>query len=372
MLKISKRYWVIQMRYGMLLCINVIAACLLIQISFGQEDDYLGGGYVASPEGSDRWKTMEPGIAGMVRWLDMPVTSYPWYSSDVSFYRHAVPGTAFTPFREYYIIVGEPIVGGIVSNPVKFDIRQGTPYSVFYGAGQGLPYTQYASLMPSKANDLWFQGLMNWTQYLACPVGTTLQLVARVPVEGSGGFYEIVQNNTTSLNYRTYQFFQGYNTMDYTADQIGRHMLYFVVNNQPSNVVIADVFSQEPTTEPQTYAETITQPATMQPAGYMLPAGYMPPQTSIPQQAAAYSGDTPVTIQSQKMRGYEVFLDGSYIGREGTGGDVMDGVFDFTVVGGTSHNIRVFDGQFNYPNSMYFERRVHKIIYVEPATAAYM
>jgi hypothetical protein len=364
MLKISKRYGVKRMRYKrMLLCTMAIAVCLLAQIAFGQED-YLGGGYVGS---SDRWKTMEPGIAGMVRWLDMPVTSYPWYSSDVSFYRQAVPGTTFTPFREYYAVIGEPIVGGIVSNPVKLNIAQETPYSVFYGAGQGLPYPQYASLMPTKANDLWFQGVINWTQYLACPVGTTLQLVARVPVGGIGGFYEIVQNNTTSLNYRTYQFFQGYNSMDYAANQIGRHMLYFVVNNQPSNVVIADVFAEESSTEPQTYTET-----SIPPAGYMPPASYMLPPTSMQPQAAASGGDTPVSIRSEGMRGYQVFLDGYLIGTEGTGGDVPDGIFDFQVVGGTSHNIRVYDGQFNYPKSMYFEKGVLKIIYVEPGAALYI
>jgi hypothetical protein len=30
--------------------------------------------------------------------------------------------------------------------------------------------------------------------------------------------------------------------MSFDADQAGRHMLYFVINNQPSNVVIVDVF----------------------------------------------------------------------------------------------------------------------------------
>jgi len=32
--------------------------------------------------------------------------------------------------------------------------------------------------------------------------------------------------------------------MNFNADQVGRHMLYFVVNSQPSNIVIVDVFSQ--------------------------------------------------------------------------------------------------------------------------------
>jgi len=34
--------------------------------------------------------------------------------------------------------------------------------------------------------------------------------------------------------------------MNFYADQVGRHTLYFVVNNQPSNVVVVDVFAQAP------------------------------------------------------------------------------------------------------------------------------
>jgi hypothetical protein len=33
--------------------------------------------------------------------------------------------------------------------------------------------------------------------------------------------------------------------MNFKADQAGRHMLYFIVDSQPSNVVIVDVFAQE-------------------------------------------------------------------------------------------------------------------------------
>jgi hypothetical protein len=54
----------------------------------------------------------------------------------------------------------------------------------------------------------------------------------------------MTQTNTTSPKYSTYQFNPGYNTMNFYADQVGRHTLYFVVNNQPSNVVVVDVFAQ--------------------------------------------------------------------------------------------------------------------------------
>jgi len=90
------------------------------------------------------------------------------------------------------------------------------------------------------------------------------------------------------------------------------------------------------------------------------------------QSFAATTGDSTATIVSQGMRGYQVFLDGNYIGTEGTGEDPLDGRFSFRVVGGRSHDVRVYDGQFNYPKTIFFERGGTKIINVEPGTAVYI
>jgi hypothetical protein len=225
------------MKYNkILLCMTALAACLLIGIAFGQ--DYLGG------ENVNYGRTDDPGLAGMLQWLDTPVPNFPWYTTGGSFYSQPYSDTTFSPYREYYTTTGTPVVGGIVSNPAKFDITEKTPSSVYYGAGVGLPYSQYASTAPSKTNDLWIQGATNWTQYAVVPVGTWLQLVANAPVGGPAGFYEIIQTDTNTVKYNTYQFNPGYNTMNFNAGQVGRHMLYFVVNNQPSNVVIVDAFAQ--------------------------------------------------------------------------------------------------------------------------------
>ncbi len=225
------------MKYNkILLCMTALAACLLIGIAFGQ--DYLGG------ENVNYGRTDDPGLAGMLQWLDTPVPNFPWYTTGGSFYSQPYSDITFSPYREYYTTTGTPVVGGIVSNPAKFDITQKTPSSVYYGAGVGLPYSQYASIVPSKTNDLWIQGATNWTQYAVVPVGTWLQLVANAPVGGPAGFYEIIQTGTNTVKYNTYQFNPGYNTMNFNAGQVGRHMLYFVVNNQPSNVVIVDAFAQ--------------------------------------------------------------------------------------------------------------------------------
>lgn len=342
-------------------CMAVLAACLLIGTALGQ--DWLEGGYVRS---FDRSMFMDPGIAGMVRWLDAPVYNFPWYSSDVSFYKRAVPDVTFSPYREYYATTGTSVIGGTISTPARFNISGETPSSVYYGSGQGLPYSQYASIVPSRANDLWIQGATNWTQYAVSPVGARLQLVADAPVGGTGGFYEVLQNDTAGMRYKTYQFYQGYNTMSFSPDRIGRYMLYFVVNNQPSNVVIVDAFARAPPAQylPQSGYNQAPGPAAQYPNSAITATPGLPPQT--------VAGDTPVTIQSQGMRGYQVFLDENYIGTECSGGDVPDGVFSFRVAGGQDHNIRVYDGQFNYPRSIYFARGVQKIINVEPGTAVYI
>ena len=243
------------MKYSKILLCMTALVCLAFQ-AFAQ--DPLGksssgstmgssGDYISPNMGQVYTRTnSDPGLAGMLQWLDTPVPNFPWYTTGGSFYSQAYSDTTFSPFTEYYTTTGTPVVGGIISNPTKFDITQKTPSTVYYGAGVGLPYTQYASTVPSKTNDLWIQGATNWTQYVVSPVGTWLQLIAYAPVEGPAGFYEMTQTDTTSSKYKTYQFNQGYNTMNFNADQVGRHMLYFVVNNQPSNVVVVDVFAQAP------------------------------------------------------------------------------------------------------------------------------
>jgi len=101
-------------------------------------------------------------------------------------------------------------------------------------------------------------------------------------------------------------------------------------------------------------------------------AQYPAPAYTTTQPPAATTGDSTATIVSQGMRGYQVFLDGKYIGTEGTGGDPQDGKFTFKVVGNQNHEIRVYDGQFNYPKTMFFERGGTKTINVEPGTAVYI
>lgn len=307
--------------------------------------------------------------------------SFPWYSSDISFSSSGfnissrVSGShdlssAFSFFRGFYESSGMPEVSGIISTPIKFDITHREPARVYFGSGKELQYSKYVSTMASLNNELWIQGSsaggIDWSQYVVCPSGAWLQLVAYTPSGGPAGFYEIVQNDAKTLTYKTYQFYPGYNSMSFPADQVGRHVLLFIVDNQPSNVVIVDVFAQIPPAQ-QPMPPAIQTPS---PGVYGQPPSgsgqYSYPQVSVPVVAQS-TGDTPVTIQTS-MKGYDVYLDGAFIGKEGSGGDQLDGIFRFNVVGGQTHTIGVFDGANRYEKPIFFDRGVPKIINVPPAT----
>lgn len=322
-------------------------------------------------------------------------SEFPWEDFDSMDTSGFDFSSAYSHYSEYYYKSSVSMSNGIISTPVKFEVTKKAPASILVG-GQAMPYTQYASsLAQVQPSQLWIQGSMDWTQYVICPAGTWIQLVANAPRAGQADFYEINQTipGQATASHHQYQFYQGHNSMSFNAASVGRHVLLFVMDNMPSSSVIVDVVPAQAfqLTAPQvTGAGAVLRPVPgVQPYPSALP-GHVQSTTAQPYrqgrtqftqgtvaqgtslQPAPTSGDTSVTIQSRGMRGYQVFLDGVYIGTEGTEGDPLDGKFSFMVRGGATHDIRVFDGQFNYPKTMYFDRGVMKIINVEPGAAVYV
>lgn len=213
--------------------------------------------------------------------------------------------------------------------------------------------------------------------------------MAFTPKGGPADLYEIFQTTfpmaAMNVTSKQYSLYPSYNNMYFAGDKIGRHILLFIVNGQPSNAIIIDVISapnpQQISIQTQgpaymgssQYAQTYSQQYAQQSDQQYIQLqngqqniqvpGTAPVTTPVPT-----TGDVPVTIKSNAMKGYQVFLDGAYIGSETNG----NGSFSFNVIGNMNHDIRVFDGQFNYPKTMYFQSGVHKIIYVEPGTAGYV
>lgn len=306
-------------------------------------------------------------------------------------------GSAYSFFSQFYISSSAPVSGGFA--PVKIDINRKLPAKLYFGSGKEITYSQYQSaISPARGNELWIQKDLDWSQYAIVPQGAGMQFVAFAPAEGQADYYEIFETGVQKITAKQVNFYAGYNGLNFLADKVGRYILLFVLNNQPSNAIIIDVISQPPMAAsapkmphgsdmPPAYGQagavtsgfgqptkttpippTTTPPSTA-PATITTPFLTMPGQSQPIQ--PALSGDTPVTIQSPTMRGYQVYLDGVLIGTEGTAGDAPDGKFSFRVVGNQEHNIRVYDGQFNYPRSIYFQRGVLKIINVAQGYAAY-
>jgi hypothetical protein len=321
--------------------------------------------------------------------------SGPWFGPE---FENSSSAGSF--FSEFYINTSIPVMSGFT--PVKFDVTHRMPSRIYFGSGQEVLYTQYQSAMAtSRGNELWIQKGADWSQYAIVPVGTGMQFIAFTPAGGQADYYELLQTNSLNITGKRLNFYSGYNSLNFMADKVGRHVLFFVLNNQPSDSIIIDVIAQAPPAQ-QTAAAGGMPPYANQPAGYVAPSAASqttyatqyssagvssqyqsaasstqtlaygststyPPQTS---QMGIAAGDTPVTIQTT-MRGYDVYLDGAMIGKDGANGDALDGVFRFNVVGGQTHTIRIFDGSNNYEKPMYFERGVSKVINVPAAITVY-
>lgn len=337
--------------------------------------------------------------------------SGPWFGPE---FDNSSSASSF--FSEFYISTSIPVISGFA--PVKFDVTHQMPSKIYFGSGQEIAYTQYQSaIASSRGNELWIQKGADWSQYAIVPAGTGMQFIAFAPAGGQADYYEIIQTNSMNITSKRMNFYSGYNSLNFKADKVGRHILLFVLNNQPSNSIIVDVIAQAPPAQQTPPAQQAgagaagdMPPSTNPPAGYSAqnpamsgsgqPTGAStqyssagtstqyqstasstqtlaygstssyPPQVPQTSQPIIAAGDTPVTIQTT-MRGYDVYLNGVMIGKEGSNGDALDGVFRFNVVGGQTHTIRIFDGENNYEKPMYFERGVSKVINVPPGVTVY-
>ncbi len=125
--------------------------------------------------------------------------------------------------------------------------------------------------------------------------------------------------------------------------------------------------AQQPSiVQPSAMPSSTMQPSTMQPStialspslpAYKTPSLY--PTVPTPRSVTTpLSGNVPVTIRYPGANPFDVYLDGNYVG---TG---IGGSFSFNAPAGY-HDVRVWDGSFDYEQSVLFESGVSKIINVQ-------
>ncbi len=190
------------------------------------------------------------------------------------------------------------------------------PQEVYFGGPQqqAVSYPEYeAFATTAEPNALWIQGRDAWVRYVQVPRGSTLTLLAITQTAGPGTFYQVFPSGGIGQNGF---FLYPVSSVNFYAEDIGQHFIFFNKNNVLSNIVVIDV-----------------QP-------------FAPP-------AVPLFGMARVNIVSSSLRGYDVYVDDVYQFTEGVGG-IPDGQATFTVAGNMAHKIMIRSDGLTYSSSGYF------------------
>ncbi len=190
-----------------------------------------------------------------------------------------------------------------------FNISGHEPSTVILGKTR-VPFREYQSRV--RSTELWLESGTNWTQYSEIRQGQSLKLIAYTPSGGDGDLYLIDYSNSSILH-KGCHLHPGYSGVTYAADKIGRTMVVLTVENQPSNALVIDVL---PPIEEAKGPRDIEQFS----PGYAL-----------------------VTITSDRIKGYDVYMDGVFYSSDIADG-VLDGTANFRVGGDSIHTITISKG----------------------------
>jgi hypothetical protein len=198
-----------------------------------------------------------------------------------------------------------------------FNITTREP-SAFQLGEREIPYSEYVA--QARSSELWAQKNAIWTRYLLANQGDMLDLVMFTPAEGNADLYSI-SYVSSKIIHRSYHLSPGYYSLRPEAAEPGRTMMILAVNSQPGNALIIDV---------------APRPAEQ--------AGPVKVTTSV-------LGKARVVIESDNVKGYDVFVDGVFFSSDAADG-VVDGKASLDVAGDNIHTITVSqrDGQGNIIN----------------------
>jgi hypothetical protein len=228
------------------------------------------------------------------------------------------PDSEFSPYSEYFSIASP---GGM---EVERYYASGLPEIYAGGSvGQLLASSAY-QLAQAGENAFWILGAGSCTGYALVPQGAYLRLLAYSPGGGLAYFYDIKPQS--GMAQTQYYLYPGYSQVTFRADEVGRSVLLFRAGGRLSNSVVVDVKSG-------------SWPIPVPVAGTE-PTGY---------------GYARLTLTSATLRGYSVWVDGSYVGADGWGDDLLDGIYSFYISGNERHNVKVYGSGRTCISTDYYE-----------------
>lgn len=194
-----------------------------------------------------------------------------------------------------------------ISTPLSFNLSGNEPSTLRLGSLE-MNFSDYVA--SPRLSELWVRTGTEWRQYEQIYTGNDVDLIVYTPRDGNADIY-LVSYARSTIDHWSFKFLAGYHLLRLTPEDSGRIFLIMALDNQPSNALILDASAP-----PQ---ETSSSPLDV---------------VSIP------IGRAKVTIKSERIKGYDVYLDGVFYSSDISDG-VLDGITSFTIGAEMTHTITV-------------------------------
>ena len=152
-----------------------------------------------------------------------------------------------------------------------------------------------------------------------CGLNGWLPMWLQTSSSGPIWFYEWYPSGQLSVNYLGFSS-KGWQKKWFNGDTPGWHILQYHCRGW-SNYIYVYVYGGG--------------------SGYWTNQGTYPKTVPTQKVVPSYSGTSSVTLRSSLFKGYDIYLDGKYVGKEGSGSDILDGIYSFKVPGNMWHTIAI-------------------------------
>jgi hypothetical protein len=199
-----------------------------------------------------------------------------------------------------------------LSDPITFNLSGNEPQFIRLGKTQ-MNYTDYissAQLTP-LSSEMWIQKGSVWSRYEKVAVGEDVDIIVHTPQDADGDIYLISYANSTIKHWNFKFLADYYYRLDLVAEETGRLFMLPAQAGEPGNALILDVL-------PRQSVQSIT-----------------PVDVN-----SILMRDAFVTIKSQRIKGYDVYVDGVFFSSDISDGS-LDGIASLTIAGDRTHTITI-------------------------------
>ncbi|MCX6672553.1 MAG: hypothetical protein NTY37_02110 [Methanothrix sp.] len=204
-----------------------------------------------------------------------------------------------------------------LSDPIFFNLSGNEPQSIRLGKTQ-LNYSDFISRAAYAPlfSELWIQKAAVWSRFSQVIAGEDVDLIVHTPQDESCDIYLISYANST-IKHWNFKLLAGYHRLKLRPEESGRLFMLLAQGNEPDNALILDVLPRQ--SEPS----------------------FSPLDVN-----SILMGDAFVTIKSQRIKGYDVYVDGVFYASDMSDGS-LDGIASLTIGGDKTHTITISqrDGQ---------------------------